>query len=156
MRKAVSMLLVMLSGNVLPPRLLAGSLGGKAHFIGGTVAVLPSKSEGHVNTTDPETLLFQTKKANVRVPYRDVNLLEYGQRVNRRYAEAIIISPLMLLAKKRQHFVTLGFKDERGQQQAVVFQVDKGDIRAVLASLEARTGLRVEFQDEEARKAGKG
>jgi len=34
--------------------------------------------------------------------------------------------------------------------------VEKGDVRVVLASLEARTGVKVTFQDEEARKAGKG
>jgi len=38
----------------------------------------------------------------------------------------------------------------------MVFQVDKDDVRAVLAALEARTGRRVEYQDEEARKAGRG
>jgi hypothetical protein len=34
--------------------------------------------------------------------------------------------------------------------------VDKGDIRSVLVSLEARTGRKVQYQDDEARKAGKG
>jgi hypothetical protein len=34
--------------------------------------------------------------------------------------------------------------------------VDKGGVRAVLVSLEARTGRKVTFMDEEARKAGKG
>jgi len=29
-------------------------------------------------------------------------------------------------------------------------------VRAVLVSLEAKTGRKIEFQDEEARKAGKG
>jgi hypothetical protein len=38
----------------------------------------------------------------------------------------------------------------------MVFKVDKGKIRALLVSLEARTGLKVQFQDEQARKAGKG
>ena len=38
----------------------------------------------------------------------------------------------------------------------MVLQVNKEEIRPLLVSLEARTGLRVEFQDEEARKAGKG
>jgi hypothetical protein len=38
----------------------------------------------------------------------------------------------------------------------VVFRVEKGDIRSVLVGLEARTGRRVEYQDDEARKAGKG
>ena len=35
-------------------------------------------------------------------------------------------------------------------------KVEKGDIRGVLTGLEARTGRRVEYQDDEARKAGKG
>lgn len=52
--------------------------------------------------------------------------------------------------------MTLGYLDAEGRQQALVFRVEKGDIRAALASLEARTGRRVEYQDNEARKAGKG
>jgi hypothetical protein len=38
----------------------------------------------------------------------------------------------------------------------MIFRVSKNDIRALLVSLEARTGRKVTFQDEEARKAGKG
>ena len=37
-----------------------------------------------------------------------------------------------------------------------MFRVDKNDIRATLVSLEARTGQRIQYQDEEARKAGQG
>jgi hypothetical protein len=37
----------------------------------------------------------------------------------------------------------------------LVFRVEKGDVRPVLAALEARSGRRIEFQDDEARKAGK-
>jgi hypothetical protein len=70
--------------------------------------------------------------------------------------EAVLISPVLLLAKSRRHFVTIGYLDEAGKQQALVFRVEKGDIRSVLASLEARTGRRIEYQDNEARKAGKG
>jgi len=35
-----------------------------------------------------------------------------------------------------------------------VFRIEKGDIRSVLAGLEARSGRRVEYQDDDARKAG--
>jgi hypothetical protein len=35
-------------------------------------------------------------------------------------------------------------------------RLDKDDVRSVLAGLEARTGRRVEYQDEEARRTGKG
>jgi hypothetical protein len=71
-------------------------------------------------------------------------------------AAAVLISPVFLLSKTRKHFVTLGFVDEAGRQQALVLRVGKGDIRSVLAGLEARTGRRIEFLDDNARKAGKG
>ena len=70
--------------------------------------------------------------------------------------DAILISPLMVLSKKRQHYLTVGYEAEDGRQQAMLLKVDKGHIRAILVSLEARTGRKVSYQDEEARKAGKG
>jgi hypothetical protein len=38
----------------------------------------------------------------------------------------------------------------------VVLEVGKRDVRQLLVSLEAKSGRRVEYQDDEARKAGKG
>jgi len=156
MRAFAWALLTMLSGDVLPPLLLAGDPGGRAQYIGGTVAGLPSKSEGNINLTDEEALLFRTKQASVRIPYGKINTIEYGQRVGRRYVSAVLISPVLLLAKSRKHYLTVGYTDEQGRQQALVFQVHKGEVRSLLVSLEAKTGRKVEFQDEEARKAGKG
>jgi hypothetical protein len=37
----------------------------------------------------------------------------------------------------------------------MIFKVGKDDIRVMLVSLEARTGRRVEYQDEDARRSGK-
>ena len=90
------------------------------------------------------------------IPWDDINLLEYGQRVSRRVAMAVIVSPLLVLSKSRKHFVTIGFKDKHGRQQALVFRVDKNDVRALLLSLETKADIKVEYQDEEARKAGEG
>ena len=156
MRTFAWALLVVVSSDVLPPQLLAGDPGGRAQYVGGTVAGLPSKSGGTLNTTDEEVFLFHTKQATVRIPYSKIDTIEYGQRVSRRFVEAVLVSPLLLLAKKRKHFLTVGYTDEAGNRQAMVFQVHKGAVRAVLVSLEAKTGRKVEFQDEEARKAGKG
>src|ERR1700736_2685122 len=155
MRAFAWALLVFASGDVLPPLLLAGDSGGRAQYVGGTVAGLPSKSEGNINTTDGDALLFRSKQASVRIPYGKINTLEYGQRVNRRYAAAILISPILLLSKKRKHFLTIGYTDEQGHQQAMVFELPKSVVRQMLVSLEAKTGRLVEYQDEEARKAGK-
>lgn len=134
---------------------MGGDPGVKAQFIGGTLAV-PAKSSARLDLTSADTLVLECGKAEVRIDYHKINTLEYGQNVSRRYAAAILISPVLLLSKSRKHFVTLGYVDADGKQQALVFRVDKGDIRMVLASLEARTGRRVEFLDDEARKSGKG
>lgn len=141
--------------------LSAGFAGGKdagaaAEYVGGTLATVEMGAGGSLRTNDPISLVFLTKKNAVRVPYERINLLEYGQKVDRRLAEAILISPLMILSKKRAHYVTVGFETEDGKQQAMLFRVDKDAIRSVLVSLEARTGRKVTFMDEEARKAGKG
>jgi hypothetical protein len=134
----------------------AGDPGGRAEYVGGTISEIPSGCDGHIQAIDSQFFVFYAHKAQWRVPYDHINLLEYGQRVGRRYMAAVIISPLFLLSKKRQHFLTVGYSDESGHQQAMVFRVGKDDIRTVLVVLEARTGRRVEFQDDEARKAGKG
>lgn len=130
--------------------------GSRAEYIGGTRADFPANNSGDIEVTDRVYFIFISKHARIKVPYERINLLEYGQKVDRRYIAAAVISPLFLLAKKREHFLTVGFQDDDGQQQAMVFRVDKSDIRLTLVALEARTGQEVRYQDEEARIAGKG
>src|SRR3954452_14614053 len=134
----------------------AAEPGVKAQFVGGTVSGIGSRSSVRLDLTGQETLGFRCGKTALTIPYTKVNTVEYGQNVSRRYAAAILISPMLLLSKSRKHFVTLGYVDTEGKQQALVIRVGKGDIRGVLTGLEARTGRRVEYQDGEARKAGKG
>ena len=128
---------------------------GHAEYVGGTASRIESGTTGAIDVSDAHYFAFYAKKAQVRVEYTRIETLEYGQKVDRRLVMAVIISPIFLLSKKRQHFLTLGYRDEDGSHQALVFRVDKDRIRATLAALEARTGVRIEFQDEEARKAGK-
>lgn len=128
----------------------------QVEYVGGTSAQFASGAAGTLEVRDDHYFAFYAKKSQVRVPYDRINLLEYGQQVDRRVAMAVVISPLFLLSKKRKHFLTVGYADDQGKQQALVFRVDKSNIRATLVSLEARTGLKVQYQDEEARKAGKG
>jgi hypothetical protein len=137
--------------------MLAGAgQGGRAAYIGGTISQIPDGCQGTVQATDERYFVFYSHHASWRVPYDKINLIEYGQKADRRYLAAVLISPLMLLAKKREHFLTVGYEDEENHQQAMIFRVNKDDIRAMLVSLEARTGRKVEFQDDEARRGGKG
>jgi hypothetical protein len=138
------------------PPVIAGQPGSRVEYVGGTIVQIPQGCSGRAQTVDEQFFVFYSKGASWRVPYESIDLLEYGQKVDRRYLAAVIISPLFLLSKKRAHFLTIGYTDESGKHQALIFRVNKDDIRGALVTLEARTGRRVEFQDEEARKAGKG
>ena len=126
----------------------------KAVIVGGSLPGLPETAKGRIDTTDEEAFLFDSKSVEVEIPWEKINMLEYGQRAGRRIGLAIVVSPLFLTSKSRKHFLTLSFVDERDRQQALVFQIDKNHVRSVLVTLEARTGLRIEFQDNEARFGG--
>jgi hypothetical protein len=140
----------------LSPLLQASANGDRVLYVGGTVAGVPTKSDARLELSADDFLTLSVRQRVIQIPYKDVNNLEYGMRVSRRYMEAVIISPMFLLAKRRSHFLTIGYADSNGKQQALVLRVGKDEIRPLLVSLEARTGRSVEFQDEEARKAGKG
>jgi hypothetical protein len=64
------------------------------------------------------------------------------------------VGVVALFSKKRRHYLTINFKNEEGKDQAVVFELGKDVTRTMIATLQARTGQKVEYEDDEARKAG--
>ncbi len=141
--------------NVTSPALLAGIPSKKAVYRGGTLADLALSTKGGVSTTDARHFIFRHDGGELRLPYEQVNSLEYGQKAGRRLGLAIAFSPVFSLSKKRRHYLTIGFIDQDGSQQAAIFELGKKIVRPTLAGLEARTGLKVEFTDEQARQASK-
>jgi hypothetical protein len=128
----------------------------KAEFVGGTMSTFKSGQDGQLGLDKPEQLSFGSKQLRLTIPYTQVRSIEYGQKVERRFVEAILISPMFLLAKKRDHFLTIHYRDEKGYDQVIVLRLPRSSVRPTLASLEARTGLKVKVQDDEARKAYRG
>jgi hypothetical protein len=143
--RALLLLLVCLPGPA------AGQTSSKAEYLGGTITEFPAGVGGAIRVDDPEHLVFSTRRTSIGVPYRRVNLLEYGQHISRRIVLAYVLGPWVLPSKKAKHFLTVGFEADDGHQQAMVFRVDKNHIRVVLASLEARTGVKVVYLDEQPR-----
>jgi hypothetical protein len=133
----------------------AGHLGSRGEYVGGTESQIGTNSSGTLEAFDTVYFVFRGRGVNVRIPYERINLLEYGQDVGEHMAAILLVSPMFRLVKKRQHFLTVGFEDNEGHQQALVFRVDKNEIRTILAALEAKTGQRVQYQDAEARREGK-
>jgi hypothetical protein len=129
----------------------------KALYVGGTIAGLSENVEGRINTTDEDAVTFipDSNSRMVSIPYKSITGLEYGQKAGRRVGAAILVSPLMLFSKKRKHYLTIEYKDG-GKAQAGVFEIGKDIVRTTLKVLETRSGQEVEYQDDEARKSGKG
>jgi hypothetical protein len=134
----------------------AGLGSDKTKYIGGTAASLKEGDEGKSSTKDVKIFVFEAGKDRLEIPYDKVDSLEYGQKAGRRIGVAVVINPLFIFSKKRRHFLTVGYTDADGKQQAAVFEMGKDVIRVNLATLEARTGRKIEYQDEDARKSGAG
>jgi hypothetical protein len=134
----------------------AGMNSKKLLYVGGTITSIKEQTEGDSSTADEKAFLFTYKDGKLAIPYDRINDLEYGQKAGRRIGLAIAISPWLLLSKKRKHFLTIGYKDENDKQQAGVFELGKDIVRTTLASMEARTGKKIDYQDDEARKSGLG
>ncbi|HKD10139.1 MAG TPA: hypothetical protein VKB79_29795 [Bryobacteraceae bacterium] len=156
MLRSVSMKLAMVALLGFSSLAAAKSSGTRVLYVGGTVAGIPMKSDAILEVSGGDAMRLTVRANSVQISYKDVNTLEYGMRVSRRYVEAIFVSPVFLIAKRKTHFLTIGYSDSEGKQQALVLKVGKEEIRVLLVTLEARTGRAVEYQDEEARKAGKG
>ncbi|MBP1622993.1 MAG: hypothetical protein H6Q07_1013, partial [Acidobacteria bacterium] len=119
--------------------------------------------EGYRDTRDENELRFEyslDKRSKVySIPYKQFIDIEYGQKAGRRVgaaiATAILISPVglfMLFSKKRKHFVTIGYADADRKEQVAVFELGKDIIRTTLPILEARSGKKVIYQDDKAKK----
>lgn len=141
-----------------------------AAYVGGTVVVFGTPKdpvEGRLDTANPELLVFSATKKKFAgkgfsVPYEKVIDLEYGQKAGRRIAAAagtaVLLGPLGLLflfSKKRKHYLTIGFMGEDEKEQVVVLELGKDIVRTTLAIVETRSGKKIEYQDDEARKYGR-
>ncbi len=125
-------------------------------YVGGTENQIKDGTEGKSSAKDEKNFVFEYKGGRLLVPYDQVNDLEYGQKAGRRLGLAIVVNPMLFFSKKRKHFLTVGWKDEQDKQHAAIFELGKSIIRTTIATLEARTGKKVDYQDDEARKSGLG
>lgn len=120
---------------------------------------MPEKTEGRLDTANEAALTFTPDKKQVQalaIPYDKITSIEYGQKAGRRVGVAIMISPLALFSKKRKHFLTVSYSDSAGKDQAAVLELGKDIIRTTLTIVQTRSGKEIEYQDDEARKAGRG
>lgn len=141
-----------------------------AQYVGGTVTTIPPQAVGELITAHEDILLFTWQKGGQsgggewRIPYNRVTYLGYGQHAGRRIGTATALAPATVVlapvfvpvmwSKKRRHYLTLAFKDDQDKAQTVIFMVGKKSIRVLPKILEVRTGVKLQYEDEEAREVG--
>lgn len=126
--------------------------GDEVMYVGGTMTGVPDKTEGRLDLTDQKAAKFTSKKGDFSFDYKRITSLEYGQKAGRRVGVALAVNPLFLFSKKRKHFLTVGFTDEKEGKQGAVFELGKGKVRGAIATLETRSGKAIEYESEEAKK----
>ena len=161
--------IVVLTSFLTPTIALAVDSKGAAYF-GGTLGTFKDAKdpvEGKLDTNSEDTLVFVAddkpfKGEKFSIPYRDVIDLEFGQKAGRRVGAAVattvLLGPIGLLtlfSKKKKHFLTVGFKDSEGKDQVAVIELGKDIVRTTIPIVETRSGKKVTFQDDDARKSAK-
>lgn len=147
-----AMVVLLMCSFLVPDSLVAGIDKDGAMYMGGTVTTIPEQTEGKLDFAQPDKMVFRWKNGAWDLPYTQIISLEYGQKAGRRVGVAVVITVWALFSKKRRHFLTIGFRDAEGKQQAALIEVGKNKTKTSLAVLEARTGLKVEYESEEAKK----
>jgi hypothetical protein len=143
MKRPISLLLLCIFTLTFPS--FAGSGSDQTTYVGGSEKI-EEGSEGSASIGNEKEFVFEYSGGQLVIPYNEVTDLEYGQQAGRRVS-------MMLLSKKRRHFLTIGWKDEKAQQHAAVFELGKSIVKNTIETLEAKTGKKVDYQDDDARKS---
>ena len=153
---------------LLTTPILASALAGdKAAYVAGTIARfnLPSMHiEGRVEI-GPRQFVFvpdvglHAGATPLLIDFESIRHLEFGQHASRRAAlvsgATAVLGPfglMSLLAKSRAHYLTVTYASEQSRTEVIVIELGKHVVRSTLAVVEARSGIPIEYQDEEARK----
>jgi len=150
MKKPIAIFLVL--AVLWQPTALGAISGKEVMYVGGTIPNLPEGTVGGIDTSSEKVLVFKSPKGNFEIPYDNITSLEYGQKAGRRLGVAIALTWMALFSKKRKHFLTIGYTDSNDKPQGVVLEVPKGTAKSFLTILEVRSGKKVEYESEEARK----
>jgi hypothetical protein len=112
----------------------------RATYVGGTLHNVPEGSAGTVAFPDRDRMVLLTGSRVTVVPFRGVSSIEYGLTDHIRG----------MLFKKKSHYLSLTYRDAAGDSQGMVLELSGDEFRPVLTQLEARTGQKVQYQDEKA------
>lgn len=119
----------------------------------GRIKELPEKKLGKLDVGDPQTLQYTWEKGAWKVPYSQIKTVYVSMSRRSALVELDIIVGAIASARKRKLLLSLNMTDEKGNNRNGVFYLPRGPLKEFLQQLEAKTGRRVVYESEEARRA---
>jgi hypothetical protein len=93
--------------------------------------------------------LNESGAAAISISYSQIKTLLYEQASKPRYTEAVLISPMFLLAHSKKHYLTIQYTGADGVGQYTIVRLDKKNAQEAIAAAQAETGKNVERAEEE-------
>ncbi len=72
----------------------------------------------------------------------------YEKTAKPRYAAGLLIAWPLLFTKSKSHYLTIQYEGENGTGEYAIFKLDKSNFREALATIEAKTGKKIERSEE--------
>ena len=150
MRRAVSV--IILSSVLLPVATLAQAQTSiDAAYYQGRVEELPQRKPGKLDVSDAEILQFTWEKGSWKVLYSEIKTVYIS--LSRR---SVMVEVFGVPGAKRKLLLSLVVADRPGGARNCVFYLPRGATRDFMRTLETKTGRRVVYESEEARKGAEG
>ena len=138
---------------VMPSAILAGDVGYKATYDGGSIAGVKAGSHIKMYFDSEQVRFMKGKELLATVPGSAITEVSYGQDVHRRIGTAIGIGlisfgagALLALSKSKKHYVGLTWANGK-HKGGLALRCSKNDYRGVLAALEGISGKKAVDSD---------
>lgn len=107
-------------------------------YLGGTIPSVKEGAIGHLDTTSPVSLKFESPNGNVETPLAKMDSYIYSQEVSHHLGVLAAIAVGLVRKRQRRHFFRITFRDESDAPQVAVFEVPKRMPMTLMTILLAR------------------
>jgi hypothetical protein len=109
----------------------------------------PVKGALRVDGTSKEIhFLNKDGSAALVIKPEQIKSIIYERTAKPRYAAGLLLAWPLLFTKSKSHYLTIQYGDETGTGEYAIFKLDKSNYRDALATIEAKTGKKIERSEE--------
>jgi hypothetical protein len=111
---------------------------------------LKKGAKGEARADGDKEFTFKSKEGELNIPYENVTRLEYGLKSHTTVGYSLVMG--VHPKKVKEYLLTIDYNDKDQKAQSVVLKLGKSKIWTTLLNLQNKSGKRIDFGDEKARK----